>query len=750
MPLRDNGNKNLEIADAFVRYTSTHLFLTGKAGTGKTTFLKRMVSTCKKNIMIAAPTGVAAINAGGVTLHSLFQLPMGPFLPIDHAQSDHVNTKNSLYKKLKINRDKRKLINELELLIIDEISMVRADMLDAIDAVLRYIRKQPQKPFGGVQLLMIGDLYQLPPVTKDDDWRILNSYYPSPFFFHAKGLASTNFISIELQKIYRQSDDRFISILNGIRNNNLSAHQLESLNEHFDASLNSTKKDGYITLTTHNQKAFQINQNKLNSLSGDKFSYKASVSGDFQERSFPVDEVIELKVGAQVIFTKNDKEEPKRYYNGKLAIVSALDGHSISVRLSGSEEEINVDIEEWKNIKYKLNEEKNEIEEEELGIFSQYPLKLAWAITIHKSQGLTFERAIIDAQSSFSSGQVYVALSRLTSLDGLILRSKIHESSIRTSNEVVAFMEALPSYDHLLPYLEKSSNSYLTGQLVATYDFQPFLDSIHDYLDELGTGNATFKNEFEEHAKAWLIKGNELQIVGRKFQNQIYQYVEYNQIDELSLRISKGEDYFSEQIKTLQDEISKEKNSLGQKKGVKKYQTALYSIEVTLAHLFGGQSHAMVIVKGLKDSKKTMDILTELDEIRLSDKAEIAQKVKEIKPKKISRGETKFISLALFKEGKNIEAIAEERGLVPGTIESHLCNFIETGEVKVTDIVDPEKLKNILTVIKELNTEEPSSADIKSKLGDDYSYGEIKATLLFTKFEKVKLAAGQADKTSTE
>ncbi|MFT5641385.1 MAG: hypothetical protein ACI9A7_001489 [Cyclobacteriaceae bacterium] len=743
---RDTGNKNLEIADAFVRYTSTHLFLTGKAGTGKTTFLKRIVSTCKKNIMIAAPTGVAAINAGGVTLHSLFQLPMGPFLPIDHTQNENTNTKHSLYKKLKINREKRKLINELELLIIDEISMVRADMLDAIDAVLRFIRKQPQMPFGGVQLLMIGDLYQLPPVTPDSDWSILSSYYSSPFFFHAKGLESTNFISIELEKIYRQSDDRFINILNGIRNNNLANEQLDALNEHFDSSLNSTKKDGYITLTTHNQKAFQINQNKLNSLEGDKFSYKASVSGDFQERAFPVDEIIELKKGAQVIFTKNDKEEPKRYYNGKLAVVTALDGNSIAVRLSGSEEEIPVEIEEWKNIKYQLNEEKNEIEEEELGTFSQYPLKLAWAITIHKSQGLTFERAIIDAQSSFSSGQVYVALSRLTSLDGLILRSRIHTSSIRTSNEVVVFMNSLPSYEHLMPYLEKASNSYLTGQLVATYDFQPFLDSIHDYLDELGEGNAPFKKESEVKAKEWLIKGNELQIIGRKFQNQIYQYVEYNQIDELTSRILKGEDYFRDQIKSLQNHVEAEKKSFGQKKGVKKYQTSLYSIEITIAHLLGGLSHAMVIIKGLTDSKKTIDILSDLDEIRMNDKAEIAKNLEENKPKKIGRGETKFITLAMFKEGKKIEEIAEERGLVPGTIESHLCNFIESGEVKASDVVNPEKLANILEVIKHLEVEEPSSADIKSKLGDEYSYGEIKATLLQLKKEK----PNQLGTTSTE
>ncbi|WP_138991909.1 HRDC domain-containing protein [Larkinella sp. C7] len=422
-------NEKLQLAHDFVLHTHRNVFLTGKAGTGKTTFLHEIKQLTSKRLAVVAPTGVAAINAGGVTIHSLFQLPFGPLVPGTAGQESK-----------KINREKIKLFRTLDLLIIDEISMVRADVLDGIDEVLRRYRHRPE-PFGGVQLLLIGDMQQLPPVIRDDDWAFLKPYYETGYFFGSRALRKTPYISIELQHIYRQSDHRFIEILNSIREKRVTRSQLDELNQRFIPEFSPDDSQGFITLSTHNNAAQQINHQKLRALKTPTHSFEATIEGDFPAHAYPTDASLELKVGAQVMFIKNDISRDKLFYNGKIGQITDIDDDFIYVKCPKEVDAIAVDRMDWTNIRYSLDATTNEIKEEPVGKFVQYPLKLAWAITIHKSQGLTFEKAIIDASAAFAHGQVYVALSRCKSLDGLVLRAPIPSHSIKTELMLEEFHE---------------------------------------------------------------------------------------------------------------------------------------------------------------------------------------------------------------------------------------------------------------------------------------------------------------------
>lgn len=419
-------NEVFDLAYRFVTETSENIFLTGKAGTGKTTFLKYLKENCSKNIVVAAPTGVAAINAGGVTLHSLFQLPFNPFLPT-------LASKSELLGKLKFNRQRQNLLRKMELLVIDEISMVRCDTMDAIDTILRSVRRRHDVPFGGVQILCIGDLYQLPPVAKREEMNILQEYYSSEFFFDSRAIKEQMPLLIELNKIYRQKEDSFVDILNKVRNNQMNADDFEDLHSRFHPGFRPSLEEKYITLTSHNNQADQINYRELQKLSAASFTYAASIEDDFPESMYPAEAELILKEGAQVMFLKNDTE--KRYFNGKIGVVKSLTAEDVIVECDGFE--INVPKETWENTRYILSRNDGKLGQETLGTFSQFPLRLAWAITIHKSQGLTFERVMIDAGASFSSGQVYVALSRCTSLDGIVLLSKIPSSAIYSNENVI-------------------------------------------------------------------------------------------------------------------------------------------------------------------------------------------------------------------------------------------------------------------------------------------------------------------------
>lgn len=420
-------NEVFDLAFRFVTETQESIFLTGKAGTGKTTFLKYLKEHCAKNIIVAAPTGVAAINAGGVTLHSLFQLPFHPFLPTATAKTE-------LLSRIRYNKQRLHLLRKMELLVIDEISMVRCDVMDAIDTILRSVRHQHQVPFGGVQILFIGDLFQLPPVAQNQEWAILQEYYQSSFFFDSLAIKEQMPLLIELNKIYRQKEQGFVDLLNKVRNNQIDQDDFNQLNQRYLPGFYPPHGEKYITLTSHNNQAELINRQQLQKLNTASFTYQASIEGDFPENTYPADAALVLKEGAQVMFLKNDTLA-KRFFNGKIGIVKSLDDHEVIVTSDG--EDIHVLKESWENARYTLNRGDGKLEQEVLGTFEQYPLRLAWAITIHKSQGLTFDKVMIDAGASFSSGQVYVALSRCTSLDGIVLLSKINPSVIFNNQHVL-------------------------------------------------------------------------------------------------------------------------------------------------------------------------------------------------------------------------------------------------------------------------------------------------------------------------
>jgi len=426
-------NEIFDLAYRFVTETSENIFLTGKAGTGKTTFLKYLKENATKNIVVAAPTGVAAINAGGVTLHSLFQLPFHPFLPTK-------NNKDQLLGTIRYNRQRQQLLRKMELLVIDEISMVRCDVMDAIDTILKSIRRNYDTPFGGVQLLCIGDLHQLPPVAQNHEWGILQEYYTTPFFFDSLAIKEQMPLLIELNKIYRQKEDSFVRLLNKVRNNQMDADDFEDLHMRYDPLFSPMPGEKYITLTSHNKQAADINQQKIQNLFTNAFTYKAEIVEDFPEHVFPAEAELVLKEGAQVMFLKNDIAA-KRYFNGKIGVVKLLENNKIIVDCDGID--IEVGKETWENTRYTLNRNDGKLEQETLGTFTQYPLRLAWAITIHKSQGLTFEKVMIDAGASFSSGQVYVALSRCTSLDGIVLLSKLSSATLFSNDNVIKGQQSL-------------------------------------------------------------------------------------------------------------------------------------------------------------------------------------------------------------------------------------------------------------------------------------------------------------------
>lgn len=548
-------NPQLELAFNFVQNTGVNIFLTGKAGTGKTTFLKNLKETSLKRMIVVAPTGVAAINAGGVTIHSFFQMPFGPYIPREIAGTAPENDENPASDRSniqKFSRDKINIIKSLDLLVIDEISMVRADLLDGIDDVLRRYKNR-YKPFGGVQLLMIGDLQQLAPVIKDDEWNILRPYYDTIFFFSSRALQKTHHISIELKHIYRQNDQAFIGLLNKIRDNKLDSQTLAELNKRHIPNFVPNEEDGYITLTTHNYQALELNQARLNKLKTKAHSFKAHIEGEFPEYSYPTEPDLTLKVGAQVMFVKNDTSYDKLYFNGKIGVVEEFDEDIIFVKCPEDKEAIAVHPAEWQNNKYTINEETKEITETVIGTFTQYPLKLAWAITIHKSQGLTFEKAIIDANAAFAHGQVYVALSRCKTLEGLVLSTPIGAHSIKTDTTVSSFIRQVEENPPKQEQLDNSRLAYQQSLLFDMFDFTPLqwrlnycLKLVHEHQSILQSG---FIEVFEHINKA--LKPDILD-VAEKFRLQMQQFIaqgkEVETNDALQERVKKACPYFRDKL----------------------------------------------------------------------------------------------------------------------------------------------------------------------------------------------------------
>lgn len=518
----DTGNELFQLATELVDQTGRNLFLTGKAGTGKTTFLKYIRENCPKQMAIVAPTGVAAINAGGVTIHSFFQIPPGLFLPTQQRtgfseMNPEIQNRHSLVARLRFSNDKRKVLRQLELLIIDEVSMVRCDLLDAIDTVLRFVRKRPLERFGGVQVLFIGDLYQLPPVNKEADWSKLSEFYNSPYFFDSVVLKDELPLYIEFEKIYRQSEENFIRLLNQVRNNELDEEGKRILESRYDPRFLRRKDDGYIVLTTHNEQARNINSAQLNQLKAEPRQYDAVIEPDFPENAYPADAILTLKPGAQVMFIKNDiSERGKRYFNGKIGTIVRLEEDKLFVQCD-DEPEIEVEREKWKNIRYSINKNNQQLEEDVLGSFSQFPVRLAWAITIHKSQGLTFEKAIIDAGEAFSPGQVYVALSRCTSLDGMVLKSRLRNSSLLTDQRIISFSRNISSSASLQQELESSKKQYLERLLISLFDFSNSVNSCQGLRDYLLENHSSFNPETLPWLEQITEQAKALQQTGLKF-----------------------------------------------------------------------------------------------------------------------------------------------------------------------------------------------------------------------------------------
>ena len=539
------NNPELQRAWQIIENTGTHLFLTGKAGTGKTTFLRNLKKQSPKRTVVVAPTGIAAINAGGVTIHSFFQLPFAPFIPD--------TTFNAEQKHFRFSKEKINIIRSMDLLVIDEISMVRADLLDTIDSVLRRYRDR-YKPFGGVQLLMIGDLQQLAPVVKEDEWKMLSHYYETSYFFGSRALKETFYVTIELKQVYRQSDPYFLSLLNKVRENKADAQTLTELNRRYIPNFQPSKEERYIRLTTHNYQAQQINDHELSLIKERNFNYTAEIVGNFPEYSYPTEETLTLKKGAQIMFVKNDPSPEKRYYNGMIGEIHSIDTTGFTVRTKESDENIAVFPEEWSNSKYVLNEETKEITEEIEGTFKQYPVKLAWAITIHKSQGLTFEHAIIDAHSAFAHGQAYVALSRCKTLEGMVLSSPLAVNAIISDSTVDEYNQYIESHVPNEKQVSILQQIYFLNLLSELFDFSLIARYFNEQVRLIDEHfYKLYPQLLAEYKKQIQQFTTEVVDVSYRFHKQyerlVVQFPDYDTNTDLQARIIKGATYFEQNLR---------------------------------------------------------------------------------------------------------------------------------------------------------------------------------------------------------
>ncbi len=736
----------------FINQTNRSLFLTGKAGTGKTTLLKEIIKTTHKNTVVVAPTGIAALNAGGVTIHSMFQLPFGGFIPDNSAPHFSGNvkfeTKSTLVRHFKMSGLKKAVIRNMELMIIDEVSMLRADLLDAIDFMMQSVRKK-KAPFGGVQVLFIGDLLQLPPVIRDEEWSTLRKYYNGKFFFHSHVIQQNPPLYIELSKIFRQSDDAFISILNNLRNNQISTDDIAVLNQYVKPNFDLNNNKGYIILTTHNAKADATNAKALEDLEGKLMTFNPEIVDDFPDKIYPIEHNLQLKVGAQIMFVKNDPSFEKKYFNGKMGFIKSLSSNEILVHFPDENLTIEVEKYEWQNIRYKVNEMTKEIDEEVLGTFVHYPIKLAWAITVHKSQGLTFDKAALDVSQVFLPGQAYVALSRLRALNGLILLSPLRMNGISNDQDVMDYSLNKASEEVLAESLQQDTKKYLHNFLKATFDWA---DLAQEWRNHQFSYNE--KSEVSEKSKHAVWAKKQSESIGevldpsRKFLSQLDKLFGADNFDInlKSERIHAAYNYFYVTMDCAVYDILWKIEEVKRAKKAKAYFDELVLLEEmqikAVFQLMKAKLLINTVADGAQISKENLTS-NEIKSYRNNKISEIQTKFKELNitiveddvdvnrytkkkssktaaPKKSTTQET----YELWLQSNSINEIAAIRKLTSQTIYGHFAKLIEAGQVQLQDVMPEDKIEALTLIFKKFKGE--SLNELMEAHGDKFTWNDMR------------------------
>ncbi|WP_396165608.1 helix-turn-helix domain-containing protein [Flavobacterium sp.] len=736
----------------FINQTNKSLFLTGKAGTGKTTLLKEIIRSTHKNTVVVAPTGIAALNAGGVTIHSMFQLPFGGFIPANNVEahfSDSLKfeSKDTLRRHFRMSALKRQVIQNMELLIIDEVSMLRSDLMDAIDFMLQSVRKK-RTPFGGVQVLFIGDLLQLPPVIRDEEWRTLRQYYKGKFFFHSHVIQQNPPLYIELSKIFRQSDETFIELLNNLRNNKITSENISFLNQYVQPNFDLKANKGYITLTTHNAKADTINLQSINDLNGSATRYQAKVTGDFPEKIYPLEETLELKIGAQIMFIKNDLSPEKNYFNGKMGFVKSISTEEIWIHFPEENKSIEVERYEWQNIRYFVNENTKEIEEEVLGSFVHYPIKLAWAITVHKSQGLTFDKAALDVSQVFAPGQAYVALSRLRSLNGLVLLTPLRMNGISNDDDVMDYASNKASTETLELELKNETKEFIHSYLKNSFHWvdlaQEWRNHKFSYLDS----DKSIKSKHGKWATQQMEFCELLLDPASKFMAQLNKLFATETIDYAFIndRIQAAYGYFYDKLDKLEYEILYKIEEIKRVKQVKQFYDELLVLEElqtkAILRLMKAKRMTEAIIHQKTISKESLNspeitnykankIERVVEDFKRNNQNLIADKedVSYYEPKKKNTEKTPKkstiqITYEYWVDKNSIEEIANLRKLTVGTILSHFTKLIQDKAVSINDIMPEDKIEALTKAF--YGYKEESLSPMKEQLGDTFSWEELR------------------------
>ena len=741
----------LSAAAQFINTTSSHIFLTGKAGTGKTTFLRSLGELTHKAHIVVAPTGIAALNAGGVTIHSQFLLPPvtflpDRFLPDEVSQSGKFINQNTLARKHPLNSARKQVLRSIDLLVIDEVSMLRADLLDAIDYRMKAARGNFRESFGGAQVLFIGDLYQLPPVVRNEEKEMLRRYYKNFWFYEAKALQESPLVYIELDKIFRQHDPLFIDILNNLRNNITTPDDIDALNRHYKNEEEISSMGEVITLTTHNYKADEFNQKELSNLKTSAHFFNAKVEGEFPESMYPVLPSIELKEGAQIMFVRNDNED-KMYFNGKLATVKQIVGGDVWVEMAGSHTRYELKRERWENKKYTIQTETRDLEEDVIGAFEQYPIKLAWAITVHKSQGLTFDRAIIDVGQAFADGQVYVALSRLRSLEGLVLRTPINTSVISTDQHVVAFVQNNHRPGQLGEVMKARQQQFIRQLLDKTYDFTILCKDMRymqkEQLEE-GFAEKTMKPVLTQIADSLEAEFANTE----KFRRQLTELLNENHQAQLLERIRKGSDYYKKLLWQNITILLHQLEALRTQKRVKSYANQLTELDQALSKKLEEVDKAVLLTEVILSGQDKFDFMV-LTQQRAAERAALLKEIrkqrgaempstgkrkprKERKPKNKDGRSTYDITIELINSGLTVAQVAQERGLVIGTIESHLAKAVGEDRVSIFKFMTEEMVGEIIQARRQL-PDEATSKELYEKLKGKFGYGQLHAAMAHAK-----------------